>query len=107
MVALIYYVIFGSLTLVYRTITLSASPEVSKVIGQYFICEAGGLVNECDRSRLEELQYPGLLSFIQIIAGLVPFINLTFVIQWLGAYTALNTFWTKKYVTWTTTIKDM
>ena len=53
-----------------------------KAIQKYFFCEAAGSETECDRSSFDDLSIHGLVLAGYFLQGLLPVINLSFVINW-------------------------
>ena len=53
-------------------------------IAEYFTCEAAGSNYglECDRSGFDHFGYHGLIVLVYWLLGLIPVINLVFVINW-------------------------
>ena len=87
MLVLTYYTFFSAVTVFRFALQLSAGMNFPDLFRTNFICEAGGVENNCDRSQFEEQTYPGLVGLVQILAGLIPLANLTFVIHWRSVYT--------------------
>ena len=71
--------------------------EISTAIQQYFICEAAGSEVECDRSSFEDLSFHRLVLVGYFLFGLLPVVNLAFVINWKSAKASYKHFWTKYY----------
>ena len=68
-----------------------------QAIQQYFVCEAVGSGMECDRSGFDNFGNPGLTSLAYLMLGLIPAVNLTFVINWTVAGKSCKHFWMKHF----------
>ena len=68
-----------------------------EAIQQYFICEAAGSGLECDRSSFDKLGYHGMVLVGYFLLGLLPLVNLSFVINWRVAKASYKHFWIKYY----------
>ena len=63
------------------TVTTRNVERFAKEVGLYFLCEAVGPEDPCDRNRFEELLHPELTAISFILLGLFPAVNLVFVIN--------------------------
>ena len=89
-IALIYYTIVGTVTLVdFVILTITEESRISE-IEKHFACEARGSGSPCDRSKLEKNgdQWVDLITYA--LLGLIPVVNLIFIISWKGIKRALQ-----------------
>ena len=70
-------------------------PNFVLAIQQYFVCEAAGTGIECDHSNIDQYTYTEQESFLFVIYGLAPVINLIFVVNWTVAKARLKSSWKK------------
>ena len=96
-VVLCYYALFGLVALSYFSVESAYQEEQFQVIQQYFVCEAVGSGTECDRSGFDNFGYHGLTILAYLMLGLLPAVNLTFVINWTAASESCKHFWTKHF----------
>ena len=95
LVILCYYAIFGIVALIYFALASADLNEFIDAILEYFICEGAGLQVECDRSQFEQYTYFGLVMFTVFLLGLLPCVNLVFVIKWAAAKHFCRDIWVK------------
>ena len=81
LVILCYYVILGAVALTTFTITIGSVERLTNELEQYFLCEAVGPEDPCDRSEFEKLTHPELIGLSYVLLGLLPAVNLFFVIN--------------------------
>ena len=93
---LCYYALFGIVTLSYFSVVVAEQKSEFLAIQQYFICEAAGSGVECDRSGFNHFGYQKGVVVVYLLLGLIPTVNLTFVINWTVAKDSAKRFW-KKY----------
>ena len=97
LLVLMYYAVICIATLSYYSIQASEQLQGDAItpLAQYFICEAAGSGNgvECDRSGFGHFGYHGLAVLIYLLLGLIPVINLTFVINWTVAKESIKRIW--------------
>ena len=94
---LCYYALFGLVTLTTFSVEYAHQELQYTAIQQYFVCEAAGSGQECDRSSFDSLGYHGLVLVGYFLLGLLPVVNLTFVINWTVAKASYKHFWMKYY----------
>ena len=82
MIVLCYYALFCIVALSDITIEIGERENTTTAITQYFLCEAVGSGVECDRSGFDHFGYHGLAVLVYLLLGLIPVINLIFVINW-------------------------
>ena len=92
---LCYYALFGIVALSYFAVESSKQDDLFLAIQQYFVCEAVGSGMECDRSGFETYNYHFLTILVYMMLGLIPAVNLTFVINWTAARASCKRFWMK------------
>ena len=97
LLVLLYYAVIVIVTLSYYSVQVGEQLQENDItpIAQYFICEASGSGNgvECDRSGFDHLGYHGLAVLIYLLLGLIPVVNLTFVINWTVAKESMKRIW--------------
>ena len=98
LLVLMYYAVIVIVTLSYYSVQVGEQlqqDDITPIIAQYFICEAAGSGNgvECDRSGFGHFGYHGLGVLIYLLLGLIPVVNLTFVINWTVAKESLKRIW--------------
>ena len=97
LLVLLYYAVIVIVSLSYYSVQVGEHLQEDDItlIAQYFICEAAGSNNgvECDRSGFDRLGYNGLRVLIYLLLGLIPVVNLTFVINWTVAKMSLKHIW--------------
>ena len=94
---LCFYGLFGVLSMSYFALETAGHEDQYQAIQQYFVCEAVGSGVECDRSGFENISYFDLVALVYLMLGLVPAVNLTFVINWTAAKEFLKHFWMKHF----------
>ena len=94
---LCYFALFGLVSLSYFAIETANQDDVLVAIQQYFVCEAVGSGTECDRSGFDHFGLHGLTVFVYLLLGLIPAVNLTFVINWTAAKESCKHFWIKYF----------
>ena len=94
---LCYYALFGLVALSYFSVESAYQEEQFQAIQQYFFCEAVGSGTECDRSGFGNFGYHGLNILVYLMLGLIPAVNLTFVINWTAAKKSCKHFWMKHF----------
>ena len=94
---LCYYALFGLVALSDFAVEIANQEDQFQAIQQYFVCEAVGSGMECDRSEFEKFDYHGLTVLVYLMLGLVPTVNLTFVINWTAARVSCKRFWIKHF----------
>ena len=95
-VVLCYYALFGIVALSFFSLETAQQDDQIMAVQQYFVCEAAGSGVECDRSGFDRFEIHGLVVLVYILLGLIPAVNLTFVINWTVAKDSLKRIW-KKY----------
>ena len=96
-VVLCYYALFGLVALSYFAVESANQEEQFQAIQQYFVCEAVGSGTECDRSGFDNFGYRGLIVLADLMLGLIPTVNLTFVINWTAAKKSCKHFLKKHF----------
>ena len=81
-IALSYYAVFGIFSVAYASLTTSNRDAYFQEVQKYFVCEAKGSGSACDRSQFEQYQYVWLRGLTFTLLGLLPLVNLIFVISW-------------------------
>ena len=81
-IVLCYYALFGIVALSNFSIEIGERENTTEAITQYFFCEAVGSGAECDRSGFDHFGHHGLAVLVYLLLGLIPVINLIFVINW-------------------------
>ena len=76
-----YYAILGISALTAFNVSSQQLQEFSNALDAYFLCERGGIRNNCDRSGFESLTNPTLVTIGFILVGIYPAINLVYVIH--------------------------
>ena len=82
LIILCYYALFAVVSLSYFTVGLGDQDEFDDAVGRYFVCESAGSQMECNRSELEQFTYDDVVIATLVLLGLVPCVNLIFVINW-------------------------
>ena len=97
---LCYYALFGLVALSYFAVESAYQEDQFQAIQQYFVCEAVGSGTECDRSEFDNANfgYPGLTLLVYLMLGLIPAVNLTFVINWTVVGKSCKHFWMKHFL---------
>lgn len=97
LLVLMYYAVIVIVSLSYYSVQVVEHLQEDHItpIAQYFICEAAGSSNgvECDRSGFDQLGYNVLRVLIYLLLGLIPVVNLTFVINWTVAKESIKRIW--------------
>ena len=93
LVVLCYYGFFGVVTLSLLSVESIEQEVQSTAIQEYFICEAAGSSSECDRSSFATVGAQGLVLLNYLMLGLVPTVNLIFVVQWRALKKSCQQFW--------------
>ena len=90
-----YDAVFAVLGLIYFTLVSADLDKFNKNFSLYLVCEANGLGKECDRSSFTQFSYigGGLGTTVYWLLGLIPTVNLTFVISWKEAKKSLKHLW--------------
>ena len=96
-IVLCYYALFGLVALSYFAVESAYQGEQLQAIQQYFVCEAVGSGTECDRSGFDNFGYHFLTILAYLMLGLLPTVNLTFVINWTAASQSCKRFWMKHF----------
>ena len=96
-IVLCYYALFGLVALSYFAVESAFQEEKFQAIQQYFVCEAVGSGTECDRSGFDNFGYHFLTILAYLMLGLLPTVNLTFVINWTAASQSCKRFWMKHF----------
>ena len=81
MVVLIYYAVFGFVTLLYFGITTWEQSVFILALKEYFECELFGNTRDCSQC-YEQYTSPGIKAVSYITMSLIPVVNLVFVINW-------------------------
>ena len=76
-----YYAILGISALTAFNVSSRQLQEFSSELDAYFLCERGGIGNNCDRSGFESFTNPALVTIGFILVGIYPAINLVYVIH--------------------------
>ena len=95
LLVLCYYAIFGVVSLTSFAVESASQEDLFRIIRQYFVCEAGGSGTECDRSAFDEIANRELVVVTYLLFGLIPVVNLTFVINWKEAKKFSERIWKK------------
>ena len=66
-----------------------------KAILHYFVCEAAGTGNECDRSGFDNLGAQFLFFLNSLWLGLLAIVNLIFVVNWTAMKKSCHQFQTR------------
>ena len=93
MLVLCYYALFGIVSLSLLSVQTTEVEHVIEAIKQYFVCEAAGSGMECDRSGFDHFAHNGLIFLIYLLLGLMPTVNLIFVINWTAAKESFKNIW--------------
>lgn len=77
----IFYSLFAIIVVVYTSL---ASHNPDKKIFNYFQCEAKGNTSNCEKEQNALIQagYPYLTNILEVLLGMIPFVNLVFVVNW-------------------------
>ena len=97
LIVLCYYFLFGVVSLSYFSIESANREDYLLAIQRYFICEAAGSGTECDRSGFDNFGYRWVGSLVFLMLGLIPAVNLTFVINWTVAKELCKNLWMKYF----------
>ena len=81
LIALTYYAVFGVVAMADFALFTARNDEHISEIYEYFVCEAKGSGSECDRTGFEK-QRAWLHSLTYALLGLLPLVNLIFVVSW-------------------------
>ena len=94
---LCYYAVFGIVAMSYMSVEIGEQEDEITAITEYFICEAVGSGHgaECDRSGFDHFGYHGLIVLVYWLLGLIPVINLVFVINWTVTKESVRHNWMK------------
>ena len=94
---LCYYAVFGIVAMSYMSVEIGDQEDEITAITDYFVCEATGSDNgvECDRSGFDHFGYHGLIVLVYWLLGLIPVINLVFVINWSVTKESVRRNWMK------------
>ena len=76
-----YYVVLGVIALTTFTVTTRNVELFTEELGQYFLCEAVGPEDPCDRSGFEELTHPELVAVSYVLLGIFPVFNVVFAVN--------------------------
>ena len=82
---MVYYIIFGGISLVYFGIATATQDDYAKLLTNYFECEAFGVHPNvsCDTHReFEKYNYQGLSVTVYMLMGFISTANLIYVINW-------------------------
>lgn len=82
LVILCYDALLGVSAVIFYSITSSDQDERVTSIQKYFLCEATGSTSECDRSDIGGFTIIVLGLVVYSMLGIVPALNLVFVINW-------------------------
>lgn len=85
LVILCYAVVLGVLGITHFGVLTATQEEYIAALEAYFSCELTGIPNNCSRSSFQQYTHPSLLFSTYIIIGLIPAVNLTYVINWTSA----------------------
>ena len=94
---LCYYALFGLVALSYFAVESAGNDDYLLAIQQYFVCEAVGSGTKCDLSGFDTYEFHFLTILVYMMLGLVPAVNLTFVINWTAARASCKRFWKKHF----------
>ena len=100
LIILCYYALFAVVSLPYLTVGLGNLDEFVGAIGRYFVCESAGSQMECNRSELDQFNYPGSTITTSVLFGFIPCVNLIFVINW----EVTKDFWQSIWMRWFTCV---
>ena len=89
-ISLIYCTIVGAVTLADFVILIKRQDFLISEIEMHFICEARGSGSPCDRSKLEDNVYHWIDLITYALLGLIPVVNLIFIISWKGVKRVLQ-----------------
>ena len=95
---LCYYAVFAIVGLSYFSIDAAQQVDRIAAIKQYFVCEAAGSGVECDRSGFSYFGHHVLSVLVYLTLGLIPAVNLTFVINWTVAKDLFQRAWKRFYL---------
>ena len=76
-----YYTILGIIGVTGFNASSLELRNFSSELDAYFLCERGGIDNNCDRSGFESLTNPALVTITYSIIEIYPAINLVYVIH--------------------------
>ena len=96
LLVLCYYALFGIVALSHFSIGAAKQEEVATAMTDYFLCEAVGFGVECDHSGFDHFGYQGLAVVVYFLLGLIQFVSLIFVINWMVAKASVKDIW-KRY----------
>ena len=94
---LCYYALFAMVALSYFSIDTAQQEDRIAAVKQYFVCEAAGSGVECDRSGFSHFGHHVLSVLVYLMLGLIPAVNLTFVINWTVAKDLFKRTWKRFY----------
>ena len=87
--------LYGLVTLSYHAVETANREDLLQVNQQYFVCEAVGSGTECDRSVFDKFDNTGLAALVHLMTGLIPSVNLIFVINWTATKELCTHLWMK------------
>ena len=76
-----YYAILGIFVIAVFNVASRQLREFSSALDAYFLCERGGIGNNCDRSGFESFTNPALVTITYSLCGIYPAVNLVYVIH--------------------------
>lgn len=79
---LCYYVIFGFVVITFFSIQFAMGESQLQALEQYFLCEEDGVGSDCNNSTMQTNSMIGMELTASVLLGLVPVVNLAYVIQW-------------------------
>ena len=98
LIALTYYAVFGVVAMADFALFTAQNDEYTSEIYEYFVCEGKGSGSECDRTRFEQQGRGAWLhALTYALLGLLPLVNLIFVVSWKKVAHHSKTFCMKKY----------
>ncbi len=81
LIVLVYYIIVGVSALTFEGIFARNETRFLDELLEYFICEAAGTGEPCDRSGYNEYNDPVSEAVAYILVGLIPLANLMYVMN--------------------------
>ena len=97
LLVLCYYAIFGIASLTSFAVESANQEDQFRAIQQYFVCEAAGTGKECDLSAFDEFTKRELVAVVYMLFGLIPAVNLMFVINWTVAKKLSKRIWMRYF----------
>ncbi len=81
LIVLVYYIVVGASVLTAYSVFTRNETVFKDELREYFICEAAGTGEPCDRSGFMDSNHPVLEAISYILLGLTPVTNLVYVMN--------------------------